>query len=190
MRETKIVTGRGVSAMLHPRPAYLVTTCDESGAADASTIAWVTPLSHAPSLIGISVKPSSRTCALIESGGEFVVNVADASLRAAAVTCGNISGFNADKIELAGLPVEPSKEVAPPRLSAALGWMECKVLERIEAGDHVLFVAEVLLAEVRAAAFEDGWDANSVPILQCISHDRFGYCFESRPAITKEAPGA
>lgn len=175
--------------MLHPRPAYLITTCDESGAVDASTIAWVTPLSHNPPVLGISVKPSSRTCQLIEASGEFVVNVADASLRAAAVLCGNTSGFAADKIELADLSLDPSKAVAPPRIAQAVGWLECRTRERVEAGDHVLFVADILLAEVRAGAFDDAWDANAVPILQCISHDRFGYCFESRPSAHREALG-
>jgi flavin reductase (DIM6/NTAB) family NADH-FMN oxidoreductase RutF len=182
----KTITGRGVSALLHPRPAYLVTSSDGSGATDASTLAWVTPLSHTPPLVGISVKPTSRTCQLVDSGGEFVVNVVDASMRAAAVTCGNTSGFKADKIELADLSIEPSKHVVPPRLSDAVGWLECRVRERVEVGDHVLFIGEVLIAEARGAAFEDGWDANAIPILQCISHDRFGYCFESAPAPRTE----
>jgi flavin reductase (DIM6/NTAB) family NADH-FMN oxidoreductase RutF len=183
----KTITGRGVSALLHPRPAYLVTSSDGSGATDASTLAWVTPLSHTPPLVGISVKPTSRTCQLVESGGEFVVNVVDASMRAAAIACGNTSGFAANKIEAEGLSVDPSKYVAPPRLTDAVGWLECRVRERVEVGDHVLFIAEVLIAEARGAAFDGGWDANAIPILQCISHDRFGYCFESVPEPRTEA---
>jgi flavin reductase (DIM6/NTAB) family NADH-FMN oxidoreductase RutF len=170
------ITGRGVATLLHPRPVYLVTTCDEDGRVDVSTVAWVTPLSHTPPLVGLSVRPSSRTCALIDGNGQFVVNVVDSSMLSAIKTCGNVSGFAADKIALAGLEAGEASVIAPPKLSGALAWLECDVTKRVDVGDHVLFIASVLWAQAKEGVFDGGWNQDSASVLQCFAHDEFGEC--------------
>ncbi|NTW28451.1 MAG: flavin reductase family protein [Coriobacteriia bacterium] len=179
MQSSKLIGGRDIAALLHPRPVYLITTCDALGRPDVSAVAWVTPLSHTPPLVGISVRPKSRTHTLIEESGQFVINVADTSMQKAVEVCGNVSGHGADKIELAGLVTEEASCVSPPRLSGARAWIECAVEQRIDAGDHVLFMARILVARAKEG-FENGWDPDRASILLCSAHDRFGHYIDRK----------
>lgn len=172
------VEGRGIAALLHPRPVYLISACGPDGITNVATVAWVTPLSHTPPLVGLSVRPSSRTGTLIAESGEFVVNVVDTSMCSAVRYCGNAANSGTDKAAALGLELVRAEEVAPPRLGAALGWLECRVERRIEVGDHALFVARVLVACAREG-FDDAWDPESAPVLQCLAHDRFGRLTET-----------
>jgi len=61
MQPTHLIVGRDIAALLHPRPVFLITTCDEEHRANASAVAWGTLLSHTPPLVGLSVRPKSRT---------------------------------------------------------------------------------------------------------------------------------
>lgn len=172
------VESRGIAALLHPRPVYLVTTCGPDGITNVATVAWVTPLSHTPPLVGLSVRPASRTGALIAESGEFVVNVVDTSMHAAVRYCGSAVNSGTDKADALGLELIAAEQVAPSWLDGALAWLECSVEQRVEAGDHVLFVARVLVARARAD-FDGEWDPERAPVLQCFAHDRFGRLTET-----------
>ena len=39
---------------------------------------------------------------------------------------------------------KPGPATGSPLLDTALGWVECKIVSSMPAGDHVLFVAEVV----------------------------------------------
>jgi len=171
-RLTRTITGRRVAALMHPRPVYLVTTCDARGAvANVSTISWITPLSHEPPLLGLSVRPKSRTHALIAETGQFVVNLVGESLRHAIQVCGNTSGWLDDKIRTCGLEIERGHRVDAPRLLAASAWLECLVVDHHGAGDHTLFIASVLEAGV---AGHSTHAHSPEDVLLCADHDRFG----------------
>ena len=172
------VEGRGIAALLHPRPVYLISACGPDGITNVATVAWVTPLSHTPPLVGLSVRPSSRTGTMIAESGEFVVNVVDTSMCSAVQYCGNAANSGTDKADDLSLELVPAEQVAVPRLGAALGWLECRVEQSIEAGDHVLFIARVLAARAREG-FDGAWDPESAPVLLCLAHDRFGRLTET-----------
>ncbi len=177
------VEGRGIAALLHPRPVYLVTSRGEDGSDNAASVAWVTPLSHRPPLVGLSVRPSSHTHALIGQTGHFVVNIVDTSMVDAVRACGNASGSTTDKIADAGLRLLPAEKIDCGRIQEALGWLECCVETRIDAGDHVLFIAAVVAAS-GAEGFTDGWDPSTQRVLQCAAHDRFGAYIDDGAATT------
>ena len=172
------VEGRGIAALMHPRPVYLITTSDPDGVTNVASVAWVTPLSHTPPLVGLSVRPASRTATLTAGSGEFVVNVVDVSMSPAVRYCGSAANSGTDKADALGLELVRAEQVAPPRLGAAFGWLECRVEQCIEAGDHVLFIARVLVAHAREG-FDGAWDPESAPVLQCFAHDRFGRLIET-----------
>jgi len=172
------VEGRGVAALLHPRPVYLITTRSNDGVTNVASVAWVTPLSHTPPLVGVSVRPASRTGMLIDESGEFVVNVVDTSLSPVVRYCGDARTSGTGRADTLGLELLDAEQVAVPRLGAALGWVECSVEQRIAAGDHILFVARVLVAHAREG-FDGAWDPESARVLQCIAHDRFGSLTET-----------
>jgi len=172
----KIVRGREIAALLNPRPAVLVTCCDADGTPNALSLVWHTPLSHDPTLVGISVAKSRYSYGLIEESGEFVINIVSAACQHAVEVCGQRSGRDGDKLGTAGLRLEPARTVRPPLIAGALGALECRVVDRLSCGDHMFFVGEVLSATARAGCFGDAWEPGLGEVLLSRQRDRFGTC--------------
>jgi len=171
----KPVTGRAIAALLHPRLALLVTCCDRSGKPNVLAVAWHTPLSHQPPLIGIAIAPIRFSHHLIREQGEFVANVMGLSLQKAVAICGTYSGEVENKFALAGLKTHPAECVCPPRLVDALGVLECKVMDQMEMGDHTFFVGQVLKAQARSDCFSTAWETQGDDAgLQYLQRERYG----------------
>lgn len=169
----KPITGRTISALLNPRPVLLVTCCDENGIPNALPIAWHTPLSHEPPLLGISVNKKRYSHGLITATGEFVVNVLGRDFQSVLEYCGSCSGAELDKLAAAGLSLRPARQVRPPVIGEALAHLECRVKEQMDAGDHTFFLAHVLHAEVKEGSFADCFDAAVGNVLLCLQRDLF-----------------
>lgn len=170
------IAGRAVAALLNPRPALLVTCCDLEGSPNVLTVAWHTPLSHDPPLVGISIGLDRFSHELIRAVGEFVLNVVGQSFRVAVEVCGNQSGREIDKIELAQLQLAPAHCVRPPVIVDALGHLECRVVNELACGDHTFWVGRVLYAEAQTGAFADEWDLERGDVLLCRQRTHFGRC--------------
>ena len=171
---SKPIRGREISALLNPRPAVLVTCCDAKGKPNVLSLAWHTPLSHNPTLLGISVARAHFSHALIELTGEFVINIVSTDYLDAVELCGRVSGLECDKLALAGLSVEPARFVRPPLIAGALGTLECRVVHLLVCGDHTFFIGEVLAASARSECFSDAWQPPLGDVLLCLQRDRFG----------------
>jgi flavin reductase (DIM6/NTAB) family NADH-FMN oxidoreductase RutF len=150
MKTKKIDLSRA-NRLINHGPVVLVTC----GAAQGNiiTIGWSTPVSHRPPLVAISVGTQRYSCRLMDETPEFVINVPSAELLRSVWICGTKSGRDVDKFEEAGLTRTPAEEVSVPLIAECMGWLECRIRERVELGDHVLFVGEVLRASARADAF-------------------------------------
>ena len=177
----KTVTGREIAALLNPRLAVLVTCCDAYGKPNVLTVAWQTPLSHTPPLLGISVCHTRYSHRLIQNQGEFVVNVVGEDLRKAVEVCGTYSGEMDDKLAITGLKTFEAKTVMPPVLEDACGVLECRVVDAVETGDHTLFVGEVLQAQACEEQFSFAWEQGTdSPVLLCLQRNRYGVFAESK----------
>lgn len=175
----KTITGREISALLNPRLAVLVTCCDGNGKPNVLTVVWHTPLSHVPPLVGISIRQSHYSHELIRSEGEFVVNVIGQSLQKAAMICGAYTGEINNKLEIAKLETYATECVRPPLLAQAIGWLECRLVEQVAAGDHTFFIGRVLLARAREECFDLAWKSqDDQTALLCLQRDRFGSFLE------------
>jgi flavin reductase (DIM6/NTAB) family NADH-FMN oxidoreductase RutF len=117
-------------------------TAEHAGARNAFTANWLTQVSFEPPLLALSVERDSFSLGLIVASGSFAVHVLEASKRHAVV---------GDK--LAGLRCVPAPVTGAPLLpDDTLGYLECRVRDRLEAGDSILFLAEV----VGAGVFREG----------------------------------
>ena len=142
-----------VVRVLHPCVVTLVT-CAGRGVENVLAVAWAMPVSADPPMVAVSISPKRYSYGLIGESGEFVVNVVSSEMLEAVWKCGSFSGREVDKFALAGLEKEPSKAVKPPRVKGALASLECRVANRVEAGDHVLFIGEVVAYSVDEKAFD------------------------------------
>jgi len=114
---------------------------------NAMTANWVLQVSFHPPLVAVAIEHDSHTRQLIDQGKVFSVNIVRAG---------------PDAEELVGKFVKPAKragkkledeefhagETGAPLLSRALSWFECRVVNQVPTGDHILYVGEVVGAGV------------------------------------------
>ena len=120
----------------------------KDGKHNVMTAAWVTQVSADPLLIAISVAPGRYTHDLIAQTGEFVLSILSSQQNEIASFCGSRSGREVDKIKALNLQTIPSEAVKVPRIAGCLANLECKVVAQYPAGDHTLFLGEVVAADV------------------------------------------
>ncbi|WP_455142284.1 flavin reductase family protein [Candidatus Hodarchaeum mangrovi] len=129
---------------LYPRLTIIVS-CGTMEKANALTIAWSTPLSVNPPLMGISITKKRFSHQIIKNQGEFVINIPNFSQVDSAYYLGTISGReDTNKIIKAGFTLERSSKIDAPKLKECLINIECKLIEIVPTGDHDLFIGEVI----------------------------------------------
>ena len=140
----------------NPRQVILVTSREEVEVMGKTipkdniiTVAWHMPVSHEPMLYAVAIGKTRFSAKLIKISKSFVVNFVPKSLEKAAVICGTTSGEHADKFEKAGLTKEEAQNIDCPKIKEAIGYLECEVINEIEAGDHIIFIGQIVNAELK-----------------------------------------
>lgn len=111
----------------------------------AATVNWVTQVSFAPPLVAVGVKADSHAHAIIKESKAFALNVlgkgqqqvAFAFFKPAEAAGGKISG-ESYRDGVTGSPI----------LASTPAYVECKLIDTVERGDHSVFVGEVVDAAV------------------------------------------
>ncbi|MFY9177589.1 MAG: flavin reductase family protein [Caldicoprobacterales bacterium] len=130
----------------------LITSAHEDKK-NVMTLAWQTPVSVKPVLVGIAVSKSHFTTQLIKGSREFTINIPGAELLEKVKKCGMFSGREVDKFREANLTPVSGKNVKVPLIDECIGHIECKVVNEHITGDHVFFVGEVIAAYAREDLF-------------------------------------
>jgi flavin reductase (DIM6/NTAB) family NADH-FMN oxidoreductase RutF len=120
-----------------------VVAADAHGDRIAATVGSLVSLSLEPPLVGISVGRDLALHELLRSAGSFGVSIlrGDQSDVAAQFARG------APPIVLWQGVVTRDGVTGAPLLADALAWIECRVWAEYDAGDHTLFVGEVVALE-------------------------------------------
>jgi len=140
----------------NPRQTILVT-CSEnvkdkfSGKEEIKdniiTLDWHMPVSFKPFIYAIAVGKERFSHSLIKESMVFVVNFMGFHLEEEVLFCGRHSGEHMDKFEESGLTKEEAEKVHCYRVKEALAFLECEVINSIDAGDHTLFIGKVVYSE-------------------------------------------
>ena len=120
---------------------------------------WVMQVSFEPRLVAVSLERNSTTLRNLRESGMFSVNVLAAGDRQLAVRfcqprdASKIQGRSGGAAtvihdKLAGVPHSYGGLTGCPVLDGALGYLECKVENLVETGDHVLAIGLVLGAGI------------------------------------------
>jgi flavin reductase (DIM6/NTAB) family NADH-FMN oxidoreductase RutF len=107
----------------------------------AFTAAWVTQVSFDPLLIGLSINPGHASFPLLVAAGGFAVSVLPSGALNTARHFGTHSARSFDKFAGQQWSALPS---GAPVLSEAVAQLQCEVVARHPAGDHVLVLARVV----------------------------------------------
>ena len=123
---------------------YVVTT-RVGEKINGMTAAWVSQVSLNPPLVMVSIAPSRYSHDLIKESGVMAVNVLTSEQVELGKRFGYKSGRKVDKC--AGL-AWITKVTGAPILPQAYAYLDMKVASTFPAGDHTLFVGEVVEAEI------------------------------------------
>jgi flavin reductase (DIM6/NTAB) family NADH-FMN oxidoreductase RutF len=133
---------------LFPSPVILVTCVEQSGKPNIITLAWAGTVCSDPPMVGIGINPKRYSSGLIETSGEFVVNIPTRSILKEVDFCGAVSGRDINKFSETGLTPQPAEKVKPPLIQECPVNIECIVRKKITLGSHQLFLGEVVLVHV------------------------------------------
>ena len=144
----------------------LITSCDARKKVQGIlTASWMTPTSHFPLLLTISVGNGREdsegdnyrsSYALIEETLEFGLNLPSKQLIEVVGKIGTLHSNQTDKYAETGLTAIGSKIIKANLIKECYLNMECKVTDEYVTGDHTVFVAEPVFVRLDEDVFVDG----------------------------------
>jgi flavin reductase (DIM6/NTAB) family NADH-FMN oxidoreductase RutF len=128
-----------------PYGLYAVTVT-HGGEDHGMTANWITQAAFEPPMIVVSVENTSRTIDMIRDAHYFAVSLLAAGQREVAGRLGRSSTQLREKLK--GIKTKPAPFSKAPVLADAFGWVECRAIASLPAGDHTLVLGEVVEAGV------------------------------------------
>ena len=153
-----------LSWLLSNGQVFLLTCSDSNKSVSGIiTACWITPTSHNPLLLTASIgngkqgTEAYRFChSLIDETKEFGLNIPAPELTAAILKIGTTHSNEIDKFAETGLTPFPGNKISTQLISECFMNIECKVLDQFVTGDHTVFVAEPIAAQMNEDVMEDG----------------------------------
>lgn len=131
-----------------PYPIYVLTSFRAAGGGagaagryNGSVVTWATQVEMTdPARVAVAVAKSDYTFEFVSSSRVFALHLLGKDQVDLARRFGFQSGRNVDKF--ASVPHDAGATGAPI-LRNALGYVECRVVQELDTGPHVLFIGEV-----------------------------------------------
>ncbi len=151
---------RTLTGLIVPRPIGWISTTSADGTDNLAPYSFFNGVSIDPPVVMFAPLPRPHghtdTAANVRETEEFVVNVvthefAEAMNETSATVPESESEFDA-----AELNREPSRAVAPPRVSGIAAALECELYELVPVGDGAAVLGEVVHVHVRDDVTTDG----------------------------------
>ncbi len=122
---------------------YILSSLSE-GEYCVSTVTWVSQASFEPPMISVCIKRDSASYEIVKQRGEFILHLLGDTQKELASTFFKPTIFENEKLN----GQEFSLESNLPLLKDIPAYIQCKVVEILENGDHPLFLAEVVDAKI------------------------------------------
>ena len=139
---------------LYPVPVVLIT-CGGPEQNNLFSLNRIASCNAEPPMLSISVRPGRASHDLIESSGEFVVNVPWPEMEVVSDFVGTTTMGKVDKWQETGLTPLPASEVSAPLLAECPVNIECRVLEKVRLPSHTLFIAQVVALHADPAVLDE-----------------------------------
>jgi flavin reductase (DIM6/NTAB) family NADH-FMN oxidoreductase RutF len=118
------------------------------------TAAWAGIACSEPPLLSVAIRPARLTLRGIKEQGVFSVNVPRASQAKEVDFCGVHSGKKADKSKM--FTVFYGNDEKIPLVAECPVGLECRVVQMLELGTHVLVIGEITATHADADCVADG----------------------------------
>ena len=126
-----------------PYGLYVLTGKAKDGRVTAATVNWATQASFQPPLVVVGVKADSSAHGIIKDAGAFALNILGKGQQSTAFAF--FKSVERDGNRIGGEPFR-SGQTGAPILENVPAFVECKLVETLEKGDHSIFVGEVVNA--------------------------------------------
>ena len=130
--------------ILLPGPVMVIGTYGPDGRPNIMTAAWGGIAASKPPCVSVSLREATLTYHNIKQAGAFTVNIPSEDYVKEADFVGLISGKKRDKFAEASLTPERSSLVDAPFVREFPYALECKLVEQVSLGSHVMFVGEIV----------------------------------------------
>lgn len=121
-----------------------VLTVDAEGERLGLTVGSLVSLSLDPPLVGVAISRQAAMHELLRQAGGFALSL----LAEGQEWLAQHFARGVPPIALWHGIAEREGAAGAPLLVGALGWLECRLADEVEAGDHTLFIGEVLSVEL------------------------------------------
>jgi flavin reductase (DIM6/NTAB) family NADH-FMN oxidoreductase RutF len=128
-----------------PYGLYVLTAEGKDGSVAAATVNWVTQASFEPPLVAVGVKQDSGAHEIIKEAGAFALNVLGKDQGGLAFAFFKPASREGNTVS--GQAFHPGTAGAPI-LESTPAFVECRLVQTVEIGDHSIFVGEVVDAGV------------------------------------------
>ncbi|MDO8636549.1 MAG: flavin reductase family protein [Dehalococcoidia bacterium] len=150
----KITEDASLLGRPYPRSPAVVTV-HSRGRSNALAVGAYCHMSDEPPLYGIAISPKRFSYELICESGEFGINFFPLEAAELILALGDLSGRDVDKFTKLNIAIDKPVKISAPLLADAYVSYECKIVDRMNIGDHVWFVGKILAAHYREEVFTD-----------------------------------
>ncbi len=143
---------------LYPVPVVLITTGGDTP--NVMTCNRIASCSAEPPRLAISVRPARYSHSLIQTSGEFVVNIPAPDHATLADYLGVVTGRQEDKFAIASLKLAPALKVKTPLLADCPVNIECVVEHEIALDSHTLFIGLVQAVHAEESLLDEAGEVD------------------------------
>jgi flavin reductase (DIM6/NTAB) family NADH-FMN oxidoreductase RutF len=175
--------------LINHGPTVLVSSA-HGGQRNVMAAAWNMALDFTPAKVVVVVAKSTLTRQLIESSGEFALNMPTLAQAQLTTAVGYSSGRSIDKQATLGVQYFEASKIGAPLVEGCSAWLECKLMAEPEmAHKYDLLFGEVVAAWADSRVWHNNrwqFDAPENASLRRIHHVAGGtYLVSGRQVVTK-----
>ncbi|MHC4487420.1 MAG: flavin reductase family protein [Planctomycetota bacterium] len=132
----------------YPEQVVIAIAKDRNGKANPITLGWTMIVSGRPPMMAIAVAKTHYSVEAITHSRSFTIAFPTSEMADAALFFGSKSGRDIDKFAEFDCKTEPAKTIDSVLLADAVANFECTLESQVHAGDHIIFVGEVVSAHI------------------------------------------
>ncbi|MDH4240671.1 MAG: flavin reductase family protein [Phycisphaerae bacterium] len=132
----------------YPEQVVIAVARDKADRPNPVTLGWTMIVSGKPPMMAIAVAKKHYSIGTIRHSKCFTIVYPSSDMSDAALFFGSRSGRDVDKLAEFDCKTEPAKEIDSVLLSDAVANFECTLNSETEAGDHIIFVGEIVCSHV------------------------------------------
>ena len=132
-----------------PYGFYTTGLVGSNGAANGFTTNWVSQVSFSPQQLIVAVRKDQHTHDLIEDSGVFSLNFLDTDQEDLAQKFTQSLEHGDGRV---GDSPYTTGETGAPLFEETFAHLECRVVGKMEAGDHTVYLGEVVAADLKRPA--------------------------------------